>query len=327
MNRDVTSVRGEGSKFVQDFAYNAVSGTFSWNCYLDLEYIEIFRLCFEDYSCTQDGQGHYLHTFRKLNNKKIPSFVFRVAQLDRLAAGPTDEVTEFRGCFVTSVKLSSSAGNSYVQVSISGNVTDSVMFKGNIPSTDYTEYDGQMAEFTCLFVGDDMNDDTYVSYVDSLSLSVDNGADKLLGICSPFNINFFEGAASFGLSVSAYSNDPERFRQRFFTGGQTISPFPLRPQTKGLQPCASLYIASYNLSVRDGDAGDIGTAIEESDKTFIIHVEDAVYKVAQWPSGDGSKLQEQISSAECRYVTIQIKTDIPSLETTNSHPVTAVTPS
>ena len=95
---------------------------------------------------------------------------------------------------------------------------------------------------------------------------------------------------------------------------------------KGLKPCADMVIASYDLSVHDGNADTISEAISESDKKVLINIEDCVFKTAQWPASDNSKMQEQISSAECRKLSISITNDIPDLRSTNSHPVTSPNP-
>lgn len=329
MNRDVTSIRQQGSKFIHAYSWGRVYGSFSWKFYLDYEYVEWLRLVFEDYSCTDNGDGTYTHSFSKANNARIPSFCFRVATLDRMVGGEEDEVTEFRGCFATSAKFSCSAGASYVQVDMSGVVSDAESIVGDLTTTDYQEYDGDLVEFQCLFAGDEMSSDTYVSYIDSVTLSVENSAEGLNVVCSPYFVNYYEGNANFSLSLSAYSNSIDRFRRMFYSGGQSLDEMPLYPMCKNMGPCDSLYIASYDLCRRDGtvDGTDMSDAIEQSSKSFAFHVEDAVYKVAQWPSGDGSKLQEQISSAECRKVSLEVRTTIPDLRTRNSHPVTAVTPS
>ena len=330
LDRAVTKITAEGSKFAQDFAMGQVSGSFSWSFYADYDHIEPFYLAFEDYQCQTLENGLYQHSFAKVNNKKIKSFTMRVKQLNRISGGYAgdDEVTELRGCFVKSVKFSSSAGTSQVQVSMSGAFADARTWVGDLMTTDYTEYDGELWEFTCLFFGTDANNDSYVDLVDSLSVSVDNNAEMLYSVCSAFANSYYEGTANFSLSASCYSNDPERFRLRSYTGGQSVATgSPVSPWAKGLEPCADMMIYSYNLSVHDGDAEDIGTAIKESTRTAAFHVEDCVFKSTQWPAGDGSKLQEQLSSAECRKISLTIKSDIPNLENTNSHPVNSPDPS
>ena len=330
LDRAVTKITAEGSKFFESVAYGQVSGSFSLSFYADYDYIEPFYLAFEDYSCQDNGDGTYTHVFKKANNKKIKSFTCRCKVLNRISGGYAgdDEVTELRGCFVKSIKFSSSAGTSQVQVSMSGAFADARTWVGDLMTTDYTEYDGELWEFTCLFYGTDANNDSYVDLVDSLSVSMDNNAEMLYSVCSAFANSYYEGTANFALSASCYSNDPERFRLRTYTGGQSVATgSPVSPWAKGLKPCADMMIYSYNLSVHDGDAEDIGTAIEQSTRTAAFHVEDCVFKSTQWPAGDGSKLQEQLSSAECRKISLTIKSDIPNLESTNSHPVNSPDPS
>lgn len=322
----MTRVNTEGSKFWDDIAYGSFSGTFEWTFYMDTEYIEPFYLAFEGYSCSSSG-GQYVHTFQKQNNARIRSFCIRGKLLNRMAGGPSDsdEVTELLGCIVTSVKFSMSAGESATSVTFSGSFADMRSYYGNLSTTDYQEYDGYLTEYSCLFIGNSISDDTYVSMIDSITISVDNNAEMLYTTCSPFAANYYEGVSNFTLSLTGYSNDPARFKRRFYSGGYTNT--PTMPMTKGLQPCDDMYIASYDLSVRDGDADDIGEAVTNSDRYVIYHIEECVYRIAQWQKGDGSKLQDSISSAECRKVGLEIKSSIPSIATTNSHPVTSADPS
>lgn len=316
----------EGSKFISTFAYNQFSGTWDMEFYLSYEYIEMLYMAFEGYECTNNGDGTYTHTFSKLNNDRIRSFCLRHKILNRFAGGPpeSDEVTELRGCIVKSIKLSMSAGESPTSVTMSGSYADLVSYYGDLATTDWQEFEGDLTEFACLFIGTSMSEDTYVSMIDSIAISLDNNADMLYTTCSPFAVNYYEGISNFTLSLSGYANDPERFRRRMYSGGYTNQ--YTFPQAKGCDPCEDMYIASYNLSVHDGDADDIGTAIANSTRTVVIHVEDCVYKVASWQKGDGSKLQDSISSAECKRMSISITNDIPSLATTNSHPVTSADP-
>lgn len=325
-DRSVTAVTAEGSKFVETYAYGAFSG--SWDCqfYFDYQYIDIFRLAFESYSCQSNGDGTYTHTFGKANNSRVPSFCIRGKILNRMAGGPaqSDEMTTLKGCIVQSVKFSMSAGSSQVNVTMSGKFADIECDYGNLATTDYKEYNGELVEFSCMFIGTQMNDDTYVSMIDSLSVGVDNNADMLYTTCSAFGVDYYEGVSNFSFSASGYANDPERFKRRAFSGGQTNT--PTQPMAKGLRPCADIYLASYNESVRDDGYDDIGEAITESNRSAVFHIEDCVYKTAVWQKGDGSKLQDQISSAECRRITLQVKTSVGNLSTTNAHPVTSAAP-
>lgn len=326
-DRAVTTVYSEGSKMYSTVAYGQVSGSFSWTFMADYEYIEPFYLAFDSYSCASAGNGLYTHTFSKANNSRIKSFCMRVKQLNRMAGGPKDEVTEFLGCIVQSVKFSASAGSSQVQVTFSGKFADARTWTGALSTTDFVDYNGDLWEFECLFMGTSPSNSTYVEMVDSLSVSIDNGADMTYSTCSPFAVNFYEGQAKFGLSVSCYSNDPDRLKLRAYTGGQSVATgSPVSPWSKNLAPCSDMVIYSYNVSAKDEGMDDIGEAITESDRTAMFHVEDCVYRVAQWPASDNSKLQEQISGSECKRITLTVKTDIPDLETTNSHPVDSPNP-
>lgn len=327
-DRAVTKVTAEGSKFFETVAYGQVSGSFSWNFYLDYRYIEPLLRYFEEYSVQNNGDGTYTHTFSKVNNDRPSSFCMRFKQLNRMAGGTEDEVTELRGCVPQSIKVNFNQGTSQVQVTLSGKFADAYTWIGNLTTTDYQEYDGEMVEFGCLFVGASATDAGYVEMIDSLSITMDNSLDMLYTVCSPFAANYYEGVNSFSMSASCYSNDPERFKLRAYTGGQSVATgSPANIWAKGLKPCADMIIASYNLAVHDGDADTISEAISDSDRKVLIHIEDCVFKTAQWPASDNSKMQEQISSAECRKMSISITNNIPDLRATNSHPVTSPNPS
>lgn len=327
LDRAVSKVYSEGSKFYDVISFNQVSGSFSWNFIADYDYIEPFFLLFESYSVQNNGDGTYTHTFSKVNNSRVGSFCMRVKQLNRMAGGIEDEVTEMRGCVPQSIKLTYNAGTSQVQVSISGKFADAYTWIGDLTTTDYQEYDGNLMEFGCLFVGATATDEGYVEMVDSLSVTMDNGLDLQYSVCTPFAVQYYEGANSFSMSASCYSNDPRRFKLRTYTGGQSVATgSPASMQTKSLRPCADMVIASYSLSIRDGEADDFASAVSESKMKAVINIEDCVFKTAQWPASDNSKMQEQISSAECRKMSLSITNDIPDLRTTNSHPVTSPNP-
>lgn len=318
-NRSVSKVTAEGNKFLETYSFGTVSGSFSWSFTMDYDYMDPFLLAFEDYNVSSNGDGTYTHEFAKVNNERVPSFCIRRKILNRITGGSKDELTELYGCVVKSISWSAAAGSSAVTVSVSGLYANEKMYTGDLSATDYTAYDGDLVEFQCLFV-DTLDEDGYVANTDSVGISVDNSASFIYTTCTPFAAEYTEGQTSFQFSTSCYSNDPDRYKRRVYTGGATLADAPL---SKNLAPVPLMYVASYNLSMNDDGFSTVSAAISGSEKTAVFTLTDTVIRSLTWQKGDNSKLQDSISSTECRAITLTVKNDQGSLLTTPPHPVTS----
>lgn len=284
---------------------------------LDYNYLEPLALIFEDwnptlgapYAGTLNGKPndatptYYTYKFDKKDNGRIPSFVIRRVVLNRMAGGPSnsDEVEELVGCVCKSATFARSAGSSQVQVTMSGFYANESMILGNLPSTDYKAYAGHLVEYSCLFI-----DDEYVANTESLAVSIDNSAEAIYNVCSPFAKQYVEGITNYTFSTTAYSNDPSHYKQRVYSGGQTMDNMPESPMCKGMAPLDSLAIKSMN---KGCDTGSWSTNWSSATMNMEIDITKCVIKSLQWQSGDGSKLQDSISSAECQGIAFTFRSE------------------
>ena len=81
----------------------------------------------------------------------------------------------------------------------------------------------------------------------------------------------------------------------------------LYPQSKNLAPIPKLSVASYSLAMKDGYGDTVQDCIAESPKTAIFTLENTVVKGIAHSKGDGSKLQDQISSTDAQRITLTVK--------------------
>ena len=303
--RNVSKVQAEGTKTFDTFSFGTVAGSWEWSFTLDYDYMHPLLYVFEDHSVSGSA-GTFTHTFAKANNKRVPSFTARVKVLNEMADGPagSDEVIELRGCVCKSISFSMSAGSSAVSVNMSGFYVDEKMYKGSIGMTDYQPYNGDLVEFSCLFIGDP-ECGNYVANTDSLSLSIDNSAQAVYSTCTPFAANFAEGVTQYQFSTTCYSNNPSYYKQRVYSGGYNNT--FLYPQSKNLAPIPKLSVASYSLAMKDGYGDTVQDCIAESPKTAIFTLENTVIKSIAHAKGDGSKLQDQISSTDAQRITLTVK--------------------
>lgn len=327
-SRQASRIQSTGSKYFDAYAYGTLSGSWEWTFMLDYNYLEPLELVFEDF--TENGlqqNGSYSYTFKKKNNGRIPSFTVRRVVLNDMANSQKnniDEIVELKGCVCKSITFARSAGSSQMQVTMSGFYADERMFLGNWGRTDYKSYEGNLVEYSCLFIGTYTNEDNYVANTETLTISIDNSADAVFNVCAPFAKEYYEGVTTYSFSTTAYSNDPTRYKQRVYTGGKDRA---LMPLSKGLAPVSLMHILSYNAEMdRFGDDPSMDSHAEAfgaSTLSMDIEITKCVIRSLQWQNGDGSKLQDSISSAECQLMTLTFVTEAGDLSftETNQHAV------
>lgn len=316
-SRNVSKITAEGTKVFETYSFGTMQGSWEWTFTLDYDYMDPFLLVFESYA-----HSGGVHRFDKINYGRVPSFCMRVKVLNEMAGGPdgSDEIVEIRGCVCKSVSWSMSAGSSAMSVTMSGFYTDEKMYKGSIGTTDYSEYEGDLVEFSCLFVGEP-ECGNYVANTDSLSLSIDNSAAAVYSVCTPFAKEYYEGQTQYSFGTSCYSNDPSNYKQRVYSGGYLNT--SLYPQSKNLAPIPKLTVAAYSLAMKDGYGDTVQECIEQSPKTATFTLTNVVIKSIAHQKGDGSKLQDQISSTDAQRITFEVKNTQGDLRTTIPHPVTS----
>jgi len=309
-NRSVTKVYTEGSKFLDTYAYGQVQGSWEWTFNMDYDYLEPFLLAFEGVGTGENTSGGVFE-FTKSNSKRVPSFCVRGKILNRITDGTweenlQDEMYILTGCVVKTVRFSKSAGASQVQVSMSGLYANEHMVLGDLEATDYTEYNGHLVEFQCMFA-----DDEYVANTESLSVGVENSASAIYTTCTPIASNFAESQTSITFGTMCYANDPTRYRTRMYSGGRSKTAD--YPNHKNLGPISSVKLKSYNAEsvTYDNDGGctvDMAGAMAKATRTAEFRLTDVVIKGLTRQKGDGSKLQDQINSTDVRKLVLVIET-------------------
>lgn len=311
--RNTTRVQSTGSKTWDTVAYGKMEGTWNWSYLFDYNYLEPLFLAFEGHepgpgTSSSENGGYYTYVFDKVNNGRVRPFVVRQVILNRMAGGlrssmgGLDEILEIRGCVCTSLTISRAAGQSQFMVTLSGFYTDEEMTLGSFDKTDYRAYEGNLAEYSCLFI-DGLTDDDYVANTESLTIKVENSAEAVYNICSPFAKEYYEGLSKYSFSTTAYANDPSHYQQRVYSGG--VDNTADRPWSKGLAPIKDMYILSFNTEAADYSSRS--EAYQASDMGMKVHIEDCVIKSLQWKSGNSEKLQDNISSAECRFISLEVR--------------------
>lgn len=310
--RSVTKVYTEGSKHFDTLAYGQLNGSWEWTFTMDYDYLEPFLLAFEDQTISGDTI-----TFGKSNSKRVPSFCIMRRVLNRLTdgvweSGLSDETVVLTGCVVKTIRFSKSAGASQISVSMNGFYADEHMV---LSSSDlaplYQDYNGNLVEFECMFVGG-VSTDNYVANTESLSVGIENSASAVFTTCTPIASNFSESQTSYSFGTMAYSNDPRRYKQRVYNGG---SGSRLYPGHKNMTPIPLITLASYNAEdIEYDDNGgkdiDLASAYKSAGRTATFELDTVAIKSLTWQKGDGSRLQDQINSTDCKTVTLKVKTPV-----------------
>ena len=333
-NRSTTRVQSAGSKIWDTVAYGQLTGSWEWTFLLDYNYLEPLYFAFEGFS---DNNAHTTHTYEKHNAKRVKSFTLRRKMLNRMAGGPdtaqeqSDEVEEVYGCVVRSISFSKASGTSQIQVRMTGFFVDEKMYLGDLEATDYKSYTGKLAEYFCMFVGGtELSNSHYVANTDSLEITIENNADPIYNTCSPFASQYYEGITNYSFSTSCYSNNPYNYKLRVYGGGTRVTPASevgspsriARPLSKGLAPLNKIFLIAYDGSARSYDSGtppehtedyditeaDIRNAYDRSTNKICIDITDCVIKSLTWPKGDGSRIMDNISSAECKTIKMDVTT-------------------
>ena len=326
MSRQATRVQATGTKHWDTYAYGTFQGSWDMTFMLDYNYLEPLYFAFEasDANGTEIlrngvGTGVFTYSFNKDDAKRVPSFCVRLLQLNRMAGGPEgqDQIVELKGCVCKSITMARSAGSSQFQVTMSGFYVDEEMKKGNLGSTDYQPYEGNLTEYSCLYIGSGsattLDQCTYVANTESMTIAVDNSADAIYNVCSPFAQQYFEGITNYTFSAVTYRNNPENWEQRQYSGGYSNKDSNnqdiLKPLAKGLKPMPLAWILTYDKEIDATNTTPIA-AYKASERSLGVKITKCVLRSLERPNGDGSKLVDTISSADCQLIGLDFKTKV-----------------
>ena len=314
-NRQTNDIYGAGDKFRQNVAYGRFSGTWSWTYMFDYRYIEPLMLAFEsvnekrfgDSGFGADSGGHYI--FKKKNGWRVPSFVVRTKKLNKIVGGTdtNDETVDCKGCIVQQIAFSRGASSAQYQVQLSGVYVDEEFDVDDLNyELDWKDYAPELTEYSCLFQGNSVSNDTYVANTESISIQIGNNADAVYNVCTPFSSIYYEGNSQFQFSTTMYSWNPEIWRLRANSGG--VDNERMKPAAKNLKPMDDITVASYNTSIHDNTAynNSMETAYGDATRKLAFHIEGAVIKGVKRPSGDGNRIIDSVSSSSCSAVSLEI---------------------
>lgn len=323
--RSTSIYYAEGTKNWEVVTYGQMQGSWSWSFILDYEYPEPLALFFDSVVTTSTSSGKKIE-FSKSSTKRVPSFCVQRKILNNVAGGPSgkDETVVLKGCVARDITFNRSGAGAQIVVSMSGFYADEEMTLSSLTATDYASYTGDPVEYACLMIGSED-----VAYTEQISISISNNASPIYSVCSPFAQNYYEGPTSYRFGTTAYSNNPERYKRRLYSGGKDNR--HLKPMGKDLAPVPEMSIKCYTYSDHNDPTIDAivtgkDTSVDTSSKSITFTMTDVIIKSLTWEKGDGQKLMDTISSADVKKIKIvlinQAKNDSLNLSTGGWHPKT-----
>lgn len=289
-SRDGRNLTQVGQRTWKEVAYGKVSGSWQWTFPLDYDYLEPFLFVYDTYSFATNETTLGYHSFSRSEEGITPSFCVRVKTLHRAVGGQGDQFDDLYGCMVTAMKLSVSAGNSQIMVSLNGVFTDMVTGVEGAPTgvlgaLDYTHRPNNAVRFACFYIGDE-------AIADVLSVSVQSKTNisTVHSILNPVARSRCDKGSSYLFSCTIFSKTPAVLRQRVYTGGYSADRATNRT---GLAPIPQVSLIS-----------------EDGDNKMTVVVEDVVVRSMGFNEEDGL-LVDTLDSVDCRNVSLAIRNNIP----------------
>lgn len=276
------------------------------------------------------------HRFRKLNSKRQRSYVLKELVLNKIANGHYDKETIYKGFLARNIQIARSTSGSQMAVEMSGVFADkkSRLLSGENGSF-FMQIASPLTQYSCMYMGLDAEpiDSDAIPQVDSHSINIETNVSLVYSTCSPIATDFFEDRTMFAWNATAYMNDPTRKFELLPNSGGTLNPnvtgdvlfedeavnrkFSLQPMGKNLKPLEWVNFITYDESVRDNWRenyyGSIVDAYDNSEHVVWIQAKNSTVKSTTTPKGDGSKLQDSLSSVECDEIIITIKNNRPNI--------------
>ena len=340
-----TSLYGTGAKIRQNSIYGAFQGSWNASYVMDFNHLEFFSILFDtednttpkengtqetnkNYANFETGTtGVYEHRFRKLNSKRQRSYVLKELVLDKIAGGKYDKETIYKGFLARNIQIARSTSGSQMAIEMSGVFADkkSRLLSGNNGSF-FMQVASPLTQYSCMYMGRNAGpvDADAVPQVDSHSINIETAVSLVYSTCSPIATDFFEDKTTFAWSATAYMNDPTRKFELLPNSGGTLNPnvtgnvmfedgdrkFSLQPMGKNLAPLEWVNFITYDESMRDNwreAHTTIVDAYDDSEHVVWIQAKNSTVKSTTTPKGDGSKLQDSLSSVECDEIIITVK--------------------
>lgn len=349
-----SSMYGTGGKLRQNTIYGPFRGSWNASFVMDYDHLEFLSMIFdvtdETYDATNTPEGAnqtvsigsttcYKHTLRKINGYRQGSYVIKERILNTIANGEYNEVCTLKGVLASNLQMARAASGSQMAVEMSGMFADKSSTFDQEAGSFYVTPTDPLTQYSCMYLGtnETINDDDIIEQTDSHSISIDTGVSLVFSTCTNIAKDFFEANTTFSWNASTYSNNPTRKFRLLPNSGGTLDPkvgsalkdpdnghHALQPMGKNLAPLEWVHFATYSESMRD-QYHDVyasrAAAIAASTNSIIITAEKSTVKSITTQKGDGSKLQDSLSSVECNNLTITIVNDKPKIwanEATNT---------
>ena len=335
------SLYGTGAKLRQNSIYGAFQGSWNASFVMDYDHLEFFSIIFdgedETYNAstkpygantevTVRGTTCYDHKFMKLNNRRQQSYVIKERILNKIAGGEYDETNTYKGVLARNLQLQRSTSGSQMACEMSGVYSDKITELSNTGDwgTFFTTLDSPLTQYSCMYMGQNKNPEhaDAIKQVDSHSIQIETSVSLVYSTCTPIAKDYFEDKTTFTWNASAYMNDPTKKFKLLSNSGGTMDPHTssafkdpdghraLQPMGKNLAPLDWVNFITYTESDRDDWEqvyNNETDAFNNSKNRIVVKAHNSTVKTTTTPKGDGSKLQDTLSSVECDSIEIVIR--------------------
>ena len=277
----------------------------------------------------------YEHKLKKYNSRRQRSYVIKERVLNIIAGGLYDKETTLKGVLARNVQIARSTSGSQMAAEMSGVFADKITKLYNEPiESFYTAISDPLTQYSCMYMSKNgaITDDTAIEQLDSHSINIETAVSLVYSTCSPIATDFFEDKTTFAWNATAYMNNPTKKFELLSNSGGTLDPkvgatdqsgnplrdpdgeHALQPMGKNLAPLEYVDFITYSESYRDQYGSAYTTreqAYESSEKIVAVRAVNSTVKNTTTPKGDGSKLQDSLSSVECDEIEIIIRNSNP----------------
>ena len=340
-----SSLYGTGAKIRQNSIYGQFQGSWSASYVMDFNNLEFLSIIFdaEDNSSPEaidstdntkanfltDINGVYEHRFVKINSRRQKSFVIKERVLNIIAGGSHDEENLLKGVLARNIQGARSTSGSQMALEMSGVFADknTTLFDTRLDSF-FVPINDPLTQYSCMYMGLNATpeDEDAIEQLDSHSFNIETSVSLVYSTCSPIATDFFEDKSTFAWNATAYMNDPAKKFKLLSNSGGTLDPkttlttldgrHSRQPMGKNLAPLEYVNFITYDESKRDAWRGNYVSVVDaylNSEHIVWVQARNSTVKTTSTPKGDGSKLQDSLSSVECDEIFIRVRNNKPMI--------------
>lgn len=340
-----SSLYGTGAKIRQNSIYGSFQGSWNASYVMDFNNLEFLSIIFdtEDNDSPEaidstdttkanfltEQNGVYEHVFRKINNRRQRSYVIKERVLNKIANGDYDEENVLKGFLARNIQIARSTSGSQMALEMSGVFADkyTTLFDSRLDSF-FVPINDPLTQYSCMYMGLNATpeDEDAVEQVDSHSINIETSVSLVYSTCSPIATDFFEDKSTFAWNATAYMNNPTKKFKLLSNSGGTLNPkttittpdghHARQPMGKNLAPLEYVNFITYDESKRDAYHGNYLSVVDaylNSPHVVWVQARNSTVKSTTTPKGDGSKLQDSLSSVECDEIIIRVRNNKPMI--------------